>query len=438
MKKIAFIGAGSYVFTRNLVRDMLTYPTLRDAQFALMDIDQERLSYITRSVNHLIEAGHSSATVLSTLSRQEALEGADGVVISVLPQDHHIFRRDLEIPMKYGVDLCVGDTRGPAAIFRLLRAVPALMDIARDIERYAPRALVLNYTNPMAMICRLFGRETSLNVTGLCHSVQGTAKMLSEWVGADPAKVTYTCAGINHQAFFLELKEDGQDLYPRLRQAVEKPEIYNHEIVRNEVFRHLGYYVTESSGHCSEYVSWFRKRPDLLEKYCMHGDSWNTGRHAFTIELRDKREATWRQEILDDLQKKDIDLSRGLEYAAGIFDTYFGGEAPYYEFNGNISNTGIIPNLPYGCCIESPVLVSKGRLRPLYVGNLPDHLAVLVNTSARCEELAVDGLIHRDREKIFQAILFDPLTCAVCSMQEIRDMVDEMFAANEEYLGYLH
>ncbi len=436
MKKIAFIGAGSFVFTRNIVRDMLTFPTLRDAELALMDINEERLDYITRAVNGIVEKGRYPAKVTSTLSRKEALEGADGVVISILTHDHHIFKRDLDIPMKYGVDLCVGDTRGPAGIFRFLRAQKAIDEIAHDIEKYAPNALVLNYSNPMAMICSYLQKTTKLNVTGLCHSVQGSAKMLAEWIGADMKDVTYTCAGINHQAFYLEYMVNGEDAYPRIREALKEPKIANQELVRTEMFNQFGYYVTESSGHNSEYNYWFRKRPDLIEKYCTHGTNWNPGHHNFTITVRDEREKTWRQDILNDLAKPEINLNRGAEYAAYIFDTYFGGENQYYEFNGNIQNNGIIPNLPDSCCIESPVIVSKGRLRPVMVGKLPDHLAILVNTSTRCEELAVKAAIERDREKIIQAILFDPLTSAVCSLEEARAMANEMFEANEGFLEW--
>ncbi len=435
MKKIAFIGAGSYNFTRCIVRDLMTFPIFKDATIALMDVDEERLSYSTRAVENIVaKSENCTAKVISTTSRQEALQDADGVLITVLPHDHHIFERDLRIPMKYGVDINVGDTRGPAAIFRLLRAAPVLLDIAKDIKTYAPNALVLNYTNPMAMICSLFQKAYGLNVTGLCHSVQGTASMLAGWIGADPKDVTYLCAGINHQAFYLEFKVKGKDAYPRIMEAINGPH-YGDELVRNEMCRHLGYYSTESSGHASEYIPWFRKRPDLMEKYCSSGIG-NYGEHNYTITFRNEREKRWRQEILDDLAKPQIDLKRGFEYAAYIFDAYFGGEASFYEFNGNVPNTNLIPNLPYGSCVEVPVLVTKGKIRPMYVGNLPEQLAILINTNARCEDLAVAGILEGDREKIFHAILMDPLTGAVCSMQETKDMVDEMFRENEEYLGY--
>ena len=433
-KKIAFIGAGSFGFTRTLVKDILTFPAFADAEIALMDVDEQRLDYITRAVRRIVSDGNYPATVVPTTDRRIALEGASGVCITILAGGVQVFRHDVEIPKKYGVDINVGDTRGPSGIFRFLRTAPVMLDICRDIEKYCPEAIVLNYTNPMAMLCRYLQSETDLNLTGLCHSVQGDAMMLARWLGADMKDVTYTCAGINHQAFYLEYKVNGRDAYPELRKALEKPEIYNEEVVRNEMFLHLDYYVTESSGHNSEYNAWFRKRPDLIEKYCI-GTGWNPGVHAFILNEYLRREDNWREDIEKWLAEDKVDLSRGHEYAAFIFNAIF-GDNDYFEFNGNIRNTGIITNLPEGCCVEVPIAATKAGLRPFYVGELPPHLATLVNTSARCEELAVNGLISGDRRSIFHAILFDPLTSSVLSMREIQDMVDEMFAANEEYLTF--
>jgi len=432
-KKITFIGAGSFGFTRTLVKDILTFPAFADMHISLMDIDQQRLDYITRAVNKIVKAGNYAATVTATTDRAAALKGADGVCITILSGGPHVFRTDIEIPKKYGVDINVGDTRGPSGIFRFLRTGPAMLDICRDIEKYCPDAVVLNYTNPMAMLCRAMQTETNLKITGLCHSVQGTAEMLAHWIGADMKDVTYTCAGINHQAFYIDYRVKGKDAYPALRKAMENPEIFNEEQVRNEMFLHLDYYVTESSGHNSEYVAWFRKRPDLIEKYCTHGKGWNPGVYAYILDEYLSREDTWMNDIEDWLKRDDIDISRGKEYAASIYNAVF-GDNEMFEFNGNVRNFGLIDNLPYGCCVEVPVIASQAGMRPLHVGSLPDNLAVLVNTSARCEELAVQGLLEGDRRKVFHAILFDPLTSAMLSMQETKDMVDEMFAANRDYL----
>lgn len=432
-KKITFIGAGSLGFTRGLARDLLTFEAFRDAELCLMDISQERLEYVTQAVRKIVEEGRYPAKVTATMDRAEALKGADGVLCTILSGGIDIWRNDIEIPKKYGVDINVGDTRGPSGIFRFLRTAPVMLDIARDIEIYCPGAVFLNYTNPMAMLCRIMQGETSVNVTGLCHSVQGTAEMLARWVGAPMDEVSYFCAGINHQAHYLRFEWNGKSIYPALKKLISENEgIYNEEQVRNEMFLALGYYVTESSGHNSEYVAWFRKRPDLIEKYCTHGTGWNPGKYAYILDDYLAREDTWKGEFMD-WMKKPADLARGHEYAAYIFNAVFGGHTPF-EFNGNVRNRGIIDNLPQGCCVEAPVLASRRGLDPFKVGSLPPQLAILNNVSAGIEEMAVEGSLEGDREAIYQAVCFDPLTSAVLSLKEIRSMVDEMFEASREYL----
>lgn len=433
MSKIAFIGAGSFEFTRTLVKDILSFPALSDCEFALMDIDETRLAYAKLAVDRIIAAGNYPAKSFATTDRIEALKDADGVLITVLSGGVNVWRHDIEIPKKYGVDINVGDTRGPSGIFRFLRTAPLMLDICRDIEQYCPDAIVLNYTNPMAMLCRLMQSETKVNVTGLCHSVQGTAEMLARWIGADMKDVTYLCAGINHQAWYLEYKVNGRDAYPLIREALKRPEIYNEEIVRNEMFLHLDYYVTESSGHNSEYNAWFRKRPDLIEKYCNHGYSWNPGRYAFILNRYLEREHTWEQSIKEWLDKDTVSIQRGHEYAAYIFNAIF-GDNTLFEFNGNVRNFGLIDNLPEGCCVEVPVVASKAGLRAIHVGELPAHLAILNNINARCEELAVEGYLEADPWKIFHAVAFDPLTSSVLSLDEIKSMTSEMLAMNKDYL----
>ena len=433
MKKIAFIGAGSFGFTRGLVRDLLTYPSLADSTIALMDVNPERLDAITLAVEKIVSAGNYPAKVEKTLDRKAALEGADGVVVTILQGGVHVWRSDIEIPKKYGVDINVGDTRGPAGIFRALRTIPVMIDLAHDVEKYCPKALVLNYTNPMAMLCRAVLGHTGVTMSGLCHSVQGTASMLAKWIGAPEDEITYLCAGINHQAWYLKYEWNGEDAYPLIRRAMEKPEIYNEEQVRNEMFIHLDYYVTESSGHNSEYVAWFRKRPDLIEKYCTHGTGWNPGVYAYIRDEYLSREDTWKKSIEEWLANDEVDLKRGHEYAASIFNAVF-GDGEMYEFNGNVLNKQLIPNLPDDCCVEVPVVASKAGLRSIQVGNLPDQLAIMNNVSARCEDLAVEAAMTGDARKAFHAVCMDPLTSAVLSLAETKDMVDEMFAANREWL----
>lgn len=434
MTKIAFIGAGSLGFTRGLVRDVLTFPLLRDATLALMDVDPERLEFAQSSVRRIVELGSYPAKVEATRDRAEALRGADVVLVTILADPVGVWRRDIEIPKAYGVDTNIGDTRGPSGIFRALRTIPVMLEIAHDMERYCPDATMLNYTNPMVMLCRALQRATSVKLTGLCHSVQGTAEMLAGWIGAPMSEVTYTCAGINHMAWYLKYEWNGKDAYPLIRKAVtERPEVYQEEIVRNEMFLNLDYYVTESSGHNSEYNWWFRKRPELIEQYCTHGTGWNPGEYAYVIKRYEEREQNWR----DDAKKwfasdTPISLERGHEYAAYIINALQGGEP--FEFNGNVRNTGLITNLPQNACVEVPVWASRKGLSPVYVGALPPSAAMLTNLTSSLEELAVEGALTGDPHLVFQAIAHDPVTAAVLSLAEIKRMVNEMFAANREHL----
>jgi len=434
MPKIAFIGAGSLGFTRSLVRDILTFPALADSTISLMDIDEERLSFAEKAVTRIVKAGNYPARVEASLDRRQALEGADAVLCTILAAPVQVWRHDIEIPKRFGVDTNVGDTRGPSGIFRALRTIPVMLSICRDMEEVCPRAILLNYTNPMAMLCRAMLRETSVRASGLCHSVQGTAAMLAKWIGAPMEEITYLCAGINHQAFFIEYRWKGEDAYPLLREAVRRPEIYNEEIVRNEMFLHLGYYVTESSGHNSEYNAWFRKRPDLIERYCTHGTGWNPGKYAYILDEYLRREDTWKDEARQWLSDDTpVDLRRGHEYAASIINAVV-GDGDLFEFNGNVLNKGLIDNLPPDCCVEVPVLASRRGLDAMHVGPLPRSVAPLVSTSAHIEEMAVEAAITGEPKLVFQSIAYDPLTSAVLSLAEIKEMVRAMLEVNRPYL----
>ena len=290
MKKFTFIGAGSLQFTTSCVRDLLTFPAFKESEFMLMDTNADNLKRIEGIVNTIIEKMDCPKCVVkTTMDRAEALKDADGVLCTVFNGDIDIWQYDITIPKKYGVDINVGDTRSVSGIFRALRNIPLMLDICHDIEKYCPNAVFLNYTNPMSMLCGAMQKYSNIEVTGLCHSVQGTIKMLSEWLDVPYDEITYLCKGVNHQAFYTVLEHNGVDLYPKLRELLKTPEMYNKEQVRNEMFLKLGYYVTESSGHASEYNQWFRKRPDLIEKYCTTGTNWNPGEHAFSLNLRNER-----------------------------------------------------------------------------------------------------------------------------------------------------
>jgi alpha-galactosidase len=433
--KITFIGAGSLGFTYELVRDILTFPLLEDATISLMDIDAERLLWAKKNVEKLIQEGNRPAKVEASLDRKEALQNADVVLTTILAGSTEVWRHDIEIPKKYGVDINVGDTRGPSGIFRFLRTINPMLDIVRDMEKYCPNAVLLNYTNPMAMLCAALQRQTSIKVTGLCHSVQGTAMMLADWIGAPYTEIDYLCAGINHQAWYLEYKWNGKDAYPLIYKAItEREEIYNEEIVRNEIYLALGKYVTESSGHNSEYNWWFRKRPDLIEKYCTHGTGWNPGEYAYILKEYQHNEATWKNQVKEQVAKKLVpeDLARGNEYAASIINALMGGEM--FKFNGNVPNTNLISNLPQGACVEVPVLVDKAGFHPIHVGALPAECALLTQLNSGIEEMAIDGSIAGDPTMIYRAICHDPLTTSVLSLAEIKQMTNDLFSQHKEYL----
>ena len=433
MAKVVFIGAGSVGFTRGLVRDLLTFDRLSNAEIALVDINKQRLDFARRACQKIVDQGGYKATITATTDRRQVLKGANAVCVTILSGSTSVWQHDILIPKKYGIDTNVGDTRGPSGIFRALRTIPEMVAIAKDMEELCPRAMMLNYTNPMAMLCHAMQKETSIQLTGLCHSVQGTAAMIERWLKLKPGTMEYTCAGINHMAWYLKLEHKGRDMYPRLQKAMEDKAVYNHEQVRNEMFLALGYYVTESSGHNSEYNWWFRKRPDLIKKYCKAGTGWNPGQYAYILKAYQAREGGgWQKSVRDWLNQDEVDLNRGHEYAASIINAYMGGDL--FRFNGNLTNDGLIDNLPDGCCVEVPVVASSKGLEPIRVGALPPSVAMLTGLSAQIETMAVDGCLQGDAELVYQAIAHDPLTAAKLSLAETRQMVKEMFRKNQKWL----
>ena len=434
MAKVVFIGAGSFKFTRKLVRDLLTFPALESAEIALVDINRERLNFARRACEKIIALGNYPATVTATTERRDMLKGADAVCITIFCGGTAVWQHDVLIPEKYGISINIGDTRGPSGIFRMLRTLPTMLEICRDMEDLCPGAILLNYTNPMAMLCHAMQQESGILSTGLCHSVQGTAAMLARWLRIPPARLDYVCAGINHMAWYTKLEHRGRDQYPRLKRLVASDEtIYEEEIVRNEMFQALGSYVTESSGHNSEYNWWFRKRPDLMRQYCNRGSGSNPGRHLHALKAYRRHEKTWKREVRDWLDSDEpIELERGNEYAASIINAYLGDGL--FKFNGNVTNTGLVDNLPEGACVEVPVLAGSRRLEPIPVGSIPDACAILTCLTAQTEMMAVEGCLSGDREPIYQAIAHDPLTASKLSLAEIRTMVDEMFRRNKRFL----
>ena len=432
-KKFVFIGAGSPNFSRALARDILSYPAFADATLALVDIDKRALEDARVDVQRIIDAGHYPAKVIATVDRTEVMPGADGVVSMLMAQPLEVFKNDLLICEKYGVSINVGDTRNPAGIFRFLRTMPVMMEILSDVRKYCPDAIFLNYTNPMAMLCRAMQEAApEITLTGLCHSVQGGAAHFAKVLGIPEDELSYLCAGINHLAYYLKVEHNGRDMYPELkRRLLDDPKEFAKDIVRRENALAFGYFVTESSGHFSEYSPWFRKREDTLKKYCYSGEG-NTGRTNHTIEAREKRITDYeinRQKALSE----PVDLKRGKEYASRIFNALI-GDGELFKFNGNVRNFGLIDNLPYGACVEVPVLASRDGLQPMHVGSIPDAVLPLMSLSSQIEEMAVKASFTGDADLVYQAICYDPLASSVLDLREIRAMVDELFAFSKPYL----
>ncbi|MGD2176175.1 MAG: alpha-glucosidase/alpha-galactosidase, partial [Candidatus Brocadiaceae bacterium] len=380
MADIAVIGAGSHVFAEAMVRDSLTFAPLQDATFRLMDIDPEALGHMATITRRMIEQGGHPAKVLATTDRREALDGADYVIVSILVGGIEPIHREIDIPLKHGVDQCIGDTMGPGGIFRAMRTIPVMVDIARDMEELCPDALMVNYTNPMSMLCHAVRKTTDVEVIGLCHSVQGAHNELARVIGEDPAECSSWVAGINHQAWVLTYEHDGQDAYPRIRRAAwENEQWYGNNTTRVEMLRRLGYYVTESSGHNSEYNPWFRKSPELIQEY--QGEDWNGGT-GFIKDIYDKRY----EDRIEKMRRRaeeteEFRLERGHEYGSYIMNALETGEP--FRFNGTVANTGLISNLPEGCSVEVPCYADGAGIHPCDVGALPPQLAALNNMATQ-------------------------------------------------------
>jgi alpha-galactosidase len=437
MPKITFIGAGSLVFTRNLTNDILLTPALSDSTIALMDVDAQRLEQSRQIVQSMIDRRGSKATVVATLDRKEAIEGSDYVITTFQQGGLDAYKLDIEIPQQYGVEQCVGDTLGPGGVFRALRTIPVLIDICSDIDQFAPDALLLNYVNPMAANCWAIAASTGLPHVGLCHSVQGTSELLAEWIKTPYDEVIFFCAGINHQAFFLEFRTKEEDLYPKILAAVEDPAIYGQEPVRIDLLKYFGYFVTESSGHASEYAPYFRKSAkmvnnDLVPRFTDPVNDWfefgRTGgylRHCFD------RVQKFQQEY-DSILQEELSSERTHEYGARIIEAIETNRP--ITINGNIPNADLIDNLPAGCCVEVPCLVDANGIQPIKVGPLPPQLAALNRTNINVQELIVEAALTGSKDSIYHAVMLDPLTAAVCTLPQIREMVDKMLEAEVQWL----
>ena len=428
--KIAMIGAGSVVFCKTLMSDIMATPALADSRFALMSPTETKLRRMETFARRMIRENGLNAEVWATTDRYEAIRDADFVVVMIQVGGIEAFGVDYEIPMKYGVDQCIGDSLGPGGIFRGLRTIPVLVEIARDMKNAArPGAIMLQYANPMAANCLALGASTDVNFVGLCHGVQTTLDLIAGYCGVPKEEIVYTCGGINHMDWFLTLEHKGRDLYPQLREHFEAPEYYKNEKVRGEVFRHFGYFMTESTGHLSEYVPWFRKNRKALELYCDEpGFGGESGAYyKYTRALASKYA---RHDPLE-FESPRIE-SRSVEYCSYILEAVITNEP--FRFMGNVRNDGYITNLPAGCCVEVPAFADASGLHPTRIGELPPQCAAACMSNVNVQMLTSHAALSGDPEAIVHAVAMDPLSAAVCTLKEIRDMCREMLEAERAWL----
>ena len=427
MSKISIIGAGSAVFTTELVTDVVLTPGIPAGSIALVDIDADRLELARQMAEHLVRLSGTKWKIDASTNRADVLGESDFVIHTIEVAGLANVRHDYDIPRKYGVDQCIGDTIGPGGIFKALRTLPAWLEILSDVERLAPKALVMNYTNPMSITVLTGLLACDLPIVGLCHSISNTVMQLAVYLGLPANELTYRAAGVNHLAWITELTHLGRDLYPRLHQAAGDPEVYAQDPVRFELMLHLGAFVAESSGHSSEYVAYFRKRPDLIARYCRDGYLGESGFYA-------NNWPQWRAESDESIRRilrgdEKAVLNRGLEYASFVMEAIETGvPAMIYA---NVLNTGLIDNLTQDGVVEVACVVDRRGVQPVHFGPLPVPLAALCQQHMAVHELVATAVLEEDRQAAFQALCLDPLTAAVCSLSEIRAMFEEMAAAEQ-------
>jgi alpha-galactosidase len=425
--KVAFIGAGSTVFAKTLIADLLSYPELAgDMTIALMDIDDERLRTSELVARRIADSGAAKVRIEASLDRRTVLDGADYVLTMMQVGGYRPATvTDFELPKDYGLRQTIGDTLGIGGIMRALRTIPVVLDVCRDMEELCPDALLLQYVNPMAMLGWAVARASSISTLGLCHSVQGTAGDLERDLGLPPGELEYVCAGINHLSFYLELVHAGRDMYPELRAKEDFPE-WNR--VRYEVLRHFGYFCTESSEHLAEYVPWFIKHamPELVEEFNVPLDEYPR-----RCELQIAEWEELRRSLEDGIAPA---TARSTEYGAHIVHALETGEP--FTFNANVMNDGLIDNLP-ACCVEVPCLADENGVSPQPVGALPPQLAGLIQTNVNVQALTVEAALTGKREHVYHAAMLDPHTAAELPLAEIHELVDRLLEAHGDLVPVL-
>jgi alpha-galactosidase len=429
--KVVFMGSGS-AFFKNLLCDILNIPGADEGEMALVDIDLERLE-LSRQLGEKIikKAKKSGWKITATADRTKVLPGADYIINCIEVSGTECVRFDNDIPLEYGVDQCIGDTIGPGGLFKALRTVPVFLEVLKDIEKMCPNAWVLNYTNPMSIMCLAANRASSAKVVGLCHSVQGSSHNLADYAGVPYQEMKWRCGGINHLAWFTELSHDGKDLYPVLKQKLdEDPELLAKDPVRLDLMKYFDCFVTESSGHFSEYLPYYRKRQELIDKHC--GEKYK-GQSSFYAD----EWPTWRVEN-DERRKKlisgeeEIELDRTWEYASYIIQA-METNSPF-KIYGTVMNNGMITNLPQNNVVEVACTVDTEGIVPNYFGELPAHLAALCSSHQYMFDVAAEACIQKSKDLAIKALMLDPLTAAVCSLEEINEMAERLFEAEKKFL----
>ena len=434
MAKITFIGAGSTVFAKNVLGDSMLSPALHDATIALYDIDSERLSeseVMLGSINRTSNGGRARIeSYLGVENRKAALKGADYVVNAIQVGGYEPCTvTDFEIPKKYGLRQTIADTLGIGGIFRTLRTLPVMLDIARDMEEVCPEAWFLNYVNPMAMLTGAMLRYTPIKTVGLCHSVQVCAETILKSVDMPTDHVEYKIAGINHMAWLLEIRRNGEDLYPEIKRRAASIAEKHGDMVRHEIMKRFGYYVTESSEHNAEYMPyWIKdKYPELIERFNIPLDEYP---RRCVAQIED-----WKTKRLEFI-KNEVVHTRTHEYASYIMEA-METNVPY-KIGGNVLNTGLITNLPQEACVEVPCLVDASGVQPCYVGKLPEHLAALNRTNINVQMLTIEAAMTLKKENVYYAAMLDPHTSAELSIDDIVSLCDDLIEAHGDWLPKYH
>jgi alpha-galactosidase len=427
-RKITFIGAGSTVFAKNLLGDILSFPELADSTICLFDIDRERLKTSERVARRIAETLGVPAAILATTDREMAFDGASYAINMIQVGGYRPCTvTDFEIPKRFGLRQTIADTLGIGGIMRALRTAPVLIGMCRDMERLCPNVLHLNYVNPMAMNCWALSRTTRVRTIGLCHSVPHTANELATDLGIPVEEINYLVAGINHVAFYLKFERDGVDLYPQIRRVIAEGRMPKTNRVRYDLFARLGYFVTESSEHFSEYVPWYIKhdRPDLIEKFNIPLDEYPR--------RCESQIAKWNK-LRDGLEsgKEPLAIERSVEYGSSIIHSLETG-VPRVVY-ANVKNDLLIDNLPSDCCVEVPCLVDKNGIQPTRVGLLPVQLSALIQTNVNVQALTVEAILTGKREHVYHAAMLDPHTGAELELDQIWELVDALIEAHGEWI----